>query len=74
VHIPEKSEQTKLDPYEYIYAKYEYQRSDVSNLYLTRGNSTIFRLGKVRLLLYTVFCRNIIKPHKIIPRTNDKLQ
>ena len=43
VDLPEKSPLTNLSPYDYIYAKYEYQRPDVAPLYKKQPNNTIFR-------------------------------
>lgn len=55
VHIPEKSRETHISPYEYIYAKYEYQRDDVADLYQVNDTTrTIFR-GVDRLkLIYSI--------------------
>ncbi|CAM9354412.1 unnamed protein product, partial [Ectocarpus fasciculatus] len=43
VDIPDKSEETEIDPYDYIYARYEYDRADVATLYKVWPNGTVFR-------------------------------
>ena len=55
VDIPDTSQETHLSPYDFIYAKYEYQREDVAGLYqLQPQTRSIFR-GVDRLkLIYSI--------------------
>lgn len=52
--MPETCEETHINPYDYIYAKYEFGRLDVKNLYKKFPNCTVFR-GVDRLkLMYSM--------------------
>jgi len=54
VNIPDTSVETPLSPYDYIYARYEYDRPEVANLYHVWDNHTVFR-GVDRLkLMYSI--------------------
>jgi hypothetical protein len=41
--IPVTSDETSLDPYVHIFAKYEYEREDVKDLYKVWPNGSVFR-------------------------------
>jgi hypothetical protein len=43
ISIPDKSEETEIAPYDYIYARYEYARPDVAALYKVWPTGNVFR-------------------------------
>ena len=52
--MPETCSETHINPYDYIYAKFEYGRLDIKNLYQKFPNRTVFR-GVDRLkLMYSM--------------------
>ena len=52
--MPETCEETTIDPYDYIYANFEFGRLDIKNLYQKFENRTVFR-GVDRLkLMYSI--------------------
>jgi hypothetical protein len=54
VYIPEDTPETSLSPYEFIYARYEYQREDVARLYKTWENRTVFRSVDRLKLIFSI--------------------
>jgi hypothetical protein len=61
VHIPEESTETYMSPYDYIYAKYEYQREDVADLYrICESTRTVFRgIDRLKLIYSIISARKM---------------